>query len=288
MNHSPIYNINNFNCNSINSNLYVNTFKEHLKEHEFIEKPHRHDFYLLVLFTKGTGTHEIDFGKYLIQERSLFVIQPGQIHNWHLSKDVDGYIVFYSQEIYNLYFGSKKIEDYLFFKSTKSFPKIQLNAEDSDEIETYFKLMIKESNSLKPKQKDKILNLIDIINIEISRKYNFEKDEKIPIYNYKISEFEKLIDFYFKTEKSPSFYASKMNITLKHLNRISRTILNQTTTDFITKRVILEAKRLLVDNKKSISQVADELGFDNFSYFAKLFKKENGISPKEFRANLHQ
>jgi AraC family transcriptional activator of pobA len=288
MKNSPIYNIQNFNCNAVNSDLYVNTFKNHLKEHSFIEKPHRHNFYLLVLFTNGTGIHEIDFDKYPIKKGSLFILQPGQIHNWSLSNDIDGYIVFYSQEIYNLYFATKKIEDYLFYKSVKSNPEMYFEKNEFAEIEMYFKLMLSESESGKPKRNDKILNLLDSINIEISRKYLLDNNHKTAVYNHKIDQFEKLIDIYFKIEKSPSFYASKMSITLKHLNRICKTILNKTATELITERVILEAKRLLIDKNKAISQVADELSFDNYSYFAKVFKKENGISPKEFRTNINQ
>lgn len=283
----PIYGISNFNYNSVNSELYVNSFKNHLKNHEFIEKPHRHNFYLLVLFTAGDGIHEIDFDTYPIKKGSLFVIQPGQIHNWKLSFDIDGYIVFYSQQTYNLYFGNKKIEDYSFYKSVKSQPEIIFNQAELKEIEVYFKLMIEEIESSKSKQKDKILNLIDIINIEISRKYLLKNNHKTPIYNHKMDAFEKLIDMHFKIERSPSFYASKMSITLKHLNRICKSILNKTATEIITERVILEAKRLLINQKKSISQVADELNFENYSYFAKLFKKENGISPSDFRRNLN-
>ena len=286
MKNSPIYDIQNFNCNAVNSDLYVNTFKNHLKEHSFIEKPHRHNFYLLVLFTNGTGIHEIDFDKYPIKKGSLFILQPGQIHNWSLSNDIDGYIVFYSQEIYNLYFGTKKIEDYLFYKSVKSNPEMYFEKNEFAEIEMYFRLMLSESESGKPKRNDKILNLLDSINIEISRKYLLDNNHKTAVYNHKIDQFEKLIDTHFKIEKSPSFYASKMNITLKHLNRICKTILNKTATELITERVILEAKRLLIDKNKAISQVADELNYENYSYFAKLFKKETNNSPSEFRKNL--
>ncbi|WP_395063398.1 AraC family transcriptional regulator [Flavobacterium sp.] len=286
MNKPPIYDISNFNYNSVNSELYVNSFKNHLKAHSFIEKPHRHNFYLLVLFTAGTGTHEIDFDSYNIKRGSLFVVQPGQIHNWKLSNDIDGFIVFYSQETYNLYFGNKKIEDYSIYQSVKSQPELFFEEEELQEIEVYFKLMKIESESRKAKQKDKILNLLDIINIEVSRKYLLKNNHKTPIYNHKINQFEKLIETFFRTEKSPSFYASKMSITLKHLNRICKSILNKTATQLITERVILEAKRLLIDQNKSISQIADELNFENYSYFAKLFKKENGISPSDFRRNL--
>jgi AraC family transcriptional activator of pobA len=127
MKKEPVYNISQFSQKIRKSDLYVNTFKRHLESHSFIEKPHRHNFYLLVLFTMGSGFHEIDFDRYEIVPGSLFMIQPGQIHHWQLSNDIDGFIVFCSREIYNAYFGSKKIEDYPFFRSVKSKPELKLN-----------------------------------------------------------------------------------------------------------------------------------------------------------------
>lgn len=44
----PIYSVRNFSRNDIHRDFYVNTFKEHLKSHSFIEEPHRHDSYLMV------------------------------------------------------------------------------------------------------------------------------------------------------------------------------------------------------------------------------------------------
>ena len=38
----------------------------------------------------------------------------------------------------------------------------------------------------------------------------------------------------------------------------------------------------MVDRNKSIAQIADELGYANYSYFSKLFKKSVGITPTEF------
>jgi AraC family transcriptional regulator, transcriptional activator of pobA len=50
--------------------------------------------------------------------------------------------------------------------------------------------------------------------------------------------------------------------------------------------VISEAKNLLVEGGKSVSEVAYRLGFENPPYFSRLFKKEVGISPKEFRNQI--
>jgi AraC family transcriptional activator of pobA len=284
MSKHPVYTIANFNQPVRKSELYVNTFKSHLEKYAFIEEPHRHNFYLLVLFTKGTGIHDIDFDRFEIKSGSLFLIQPGQIHSWKLSQDIEGYIVFYSSEIYNAYFGNKKIEEYPFYQSVSNNPQLQLSATETAELLPYFELMVAENKS--SRNTDKLLNLLDSIHIEISRKYLSEHHHSAHSYNHKIGQFEKLLEHYFKTEKSPSFYASEMNMTLKHLNRICKNTLNETVTEIITKRIILEAKRLLTDRSKSVSQIADGLGYENYPYFGKLFKKHAGLSPGEFRNQL--
>lgn len=283
MKKNPIYQIQNFDRNSNQRDLYVNTFKNHIEKHAFVEEPHRHNFYLLVLFTKGSGIHEIDFDRYTIKEGSLFLIQPGQIHHWQLSPDIEGYIIFYSQESYNLHFGNKKIEDYPFYQSVKNEPNLLLNPHELAEIRPYFDLLVLENQKDRSQKTDKLLDLLDIIHIEISRKYLSENTHAVPSYNHKIKKLESLLEHFYKTEKAPAFYASKMNMTLKHLNRICKSTLNLTATALITDRIILETKRLLSDKTKSIGQIADELGYIDYSYFGKLFKKKAGMTPTEFR-----
>ncbi len=54
--------------------FYTNTIENHLiTAHKNIHKPHKHNFYLTVLFTHGSGIHEIDFIKYNIQPGTLFL-----------------------------------------------------------------------------------------------------------------------------------------------------------------------------------------------------------------------
>ncbi|CAM3891491.1 AraC family transcriptional regulator [Flavobacterium sinopsychrotolerans] len=279
----PIYNIQRFNCNSVNSDLYINTFKNHLIDHSFVEEPHRHNSYVLVFFTKGSGTHEIDFDVFAIQPGSMFFLQPGQMHHWNLSDDVEGFVIFYSQEMYNLYFGQKTIADYPFYSSVDNKPEMVFEVSELKAILPYFESLIIETQSNQLLKQDKIMNLLDIIHIEIARKYSETHLHEAHSYNVKIKNFEVLLEQNFKTEKSPFFYASQLNITLKHLNRICNEMLQKTTTEVITARIILEAKRMLMDKKFTVNEVATELGFDDYSYFTRLFKKYAGMTPTDFR-----
>ena len=148
MERDEVYEIKKFKRNFFHHNLYVNTFQNHLKEHRFIESLHRHDFYVLVLFTNGTGLHKIDFDTFDITKGSLFLMQPGQIHLWELSSDIDGYIVFFSKEIYNLHFRDKKIEEYLFFQSSKNKPELVLNIDEMKQIQPFFELIVNQNKAV--------------------------------------------------------------------------------------------------------------------------------------------
>jgi AraC family transcriptional activator of pobA len=279
----PVYQIKKFNCHSDENDLYFNDFKSHLIDHDFIENSHSHNFYLLVLFTKGSGFHTVDFDTYEIQPNSLFVLKPGQVHSWQLSEDIDGYIAFYSQEVYNVYFGSKQIDEYSFYRDLRNSLEMILNDFQTREISNYFKLLLEENNQNEFKKIDKLLNLLDIIHIELARIYESKLVHNLHSYHMKIQELEQLINQYFKSEKLPSFYADKMNMSLKHLNRICKNILDITLTEFIYNKIILESKRLLSTNTMTIGEVANELGFENYSYFTKVFKKYTNLTPQGFK-----
>jgi AraC family transcriptional regulator, transcriptional activator of pobA len=82
--------------------------------------------------------------------------------------------------------------------------------------------------------------------------------------------------------KFPSEYASLLNLTERHLNRICKTCVNKTPTDLILERVILEAKRMLIHSTNTVAETADELGYLDNSYFSRLFRNKTGQTPKEF------
>lgn len=52
--------------------------------------------------------------------------------------------------------------------------------------------------------------------------------------------------------------------------------------EYITQKKIARAKSLLLDQNVKIYEVADRLGFESAFYFSKVFKKVEGVSPREF------
>lgn len=269
------------------SDFYFNTMKNHLiVGHQHIEKPHRHDFYAIVLFTKGRGVHEIDFQRYDVSEGSLFFLSPGQIHSWELSEDIDGYIFFCSQEFYEMHYVNQKLRNFPFFGSV-SFPrKLQLDAMELTKNIHLFQELENEHHSNNLMKNGLILSLMSQIFINSTRLFSKDFDTLTSSaglsYFKHYQDFESLIEQYFTEHKSIAYYASLLGISSKHLNRIVQAVVQKTATEIITERVVLEAKRMLMYLDENLVDIAFRLGYEEYSYFVRVFRKNSGMTPTQF------
>ena len=73
------------------------------------------------------------------------------------------------------------------------------------------------------------------------------------------------------------------NLSIGHLSNMIKKETGMTFTEHITKKRIEESKKLLTDEKFSVIEVAEKVGYHDYFYFTKLFKKQTGISPSKFR-----
>ena len=90
----------------------------------------------------------------------------------------------------------------------------------------------------------------------------------------------------FNEHRCLEFYADKLCITTKYLSNITRMVTHKSASKLISLAIIGEAKKLLVESRMTVSQIADKLGFPNVSSFGKYFKKEVGVTPTKFRHTL--
>jgi AraC-like DNA-binding protein len=288
MNKIPVYGLNEFSKGGSKTSFYSNDLRTHLESHKFVNSPHKHNTYITIFFTKGSGEHLIDFDKFAVKPGSVFLLNPGQVHSWKLSKDVDGFVFIHTKEFYDGLFVNRKIEDFPFFYLQQNYPVIYLLKKERERIENLL-VMIHETFKKESEYRlVKLGSLIDLIYIELAQLYIPSGKIKTEANsNYlKVVKLQQFIDKNFKTKKFPSDYADLMNMSIRHLNRICQDTVNKSTGDLIFDRIILEAKRILIHNDVSISQVADELGYEDQSYFIRLFKKKTGVSPKEFQQKM--
>lgn len=95
-----------------------------------------------------------------------------------------------------------------------------------------------------------------------------------------------LIEDRFREWHKPSRYASALQLSGNALAKLTGRHLHKTPTELIMERLLLEAKRLLHFTTMSVKEIAFHLGFADFGYFGRLFKKHTGFTPTEFRQRV--
>ncbi|WP_111309809.1 helix-turn-helix domain-containing protein [Confluentibacter sediminis] len=283
----PVLNINQFKESIPLQEVYINSFSNHIQLNKhLINKPHSHNFYLCVLFTEGTGTHEIDFNSYNIHPGKVFFLKPGQTHFWKFETKPEGFIFFHSQEFYELKFLEHTLHSFPFFYSYQNPPVLELTPEKLSELNVKFHEAYTEYLQNNLLRELKLVNLLNNIYIELTRAYTVDINlEKLysPSYSNILENLETLINMHFHKEKLPKFYADKLSITTKHLNRVVKKTINKTTSQLISERIMLEAKRLIVHSHDNLANIAYTLEFSDYPYFSKFFKSKTGMTPLDFR-----
>lgn len=77
--------------------------------------------------------------------------------------------------------------------------------------------------------------------------------------------------------------AASVNICAPHFCFLFKKELGETFVGYLTNERMKKAKELLCCTSKRITQIAEEVGYNDYHYFTGLFKKLNGITPCEFR-----
>jgi AraC family transcriptional regulator, transcriptional activator of pobA len=95
--------------------------------------------------------------------------------------------------------------------------------------------------------------------------------------------FCELIDDNFTHHHPVAWYARKLCITAAHLNALCRQKVGKSALELIHERMVLEAKRNLVYTSMTVSVVSYTIGFSDPAYFTRFFKRQVGVSPKDFR-----
>jgi len=149
-------------------------------------------------------------------------------------------------------------------------------------IEVVFRDLLKEYQNKQIMKFDKICPLLNVLYISLSQFHPLKQNKVSQNPQRQLRDLEDFIDKNYKNIKSAHQYADLMRMSPKNLNRIVKFNLDKTTSELISDRIVLEAKRMLIHSVLTVSQIAFELGYTDNPYFFRVFKNKMGETPKEF------
>jgi AraC family transcriptional activator of pobA len=264
--------------------LLVERFASYLEKHyQQLHLPHRHTFYHLVLFTKGSGSHTIDFEGFTVKPFQVYFMIPGQVHSWHFKGIPEGYVINFSEQFLKSFLLDQQyLERFSFLHGNSKESVCQVPAAAQTEATRLLEAMLARVEQGGDQLKLWLLEFFLLVDEACSGRQN--RDAIIPRQKQVLFRgFRHLIDQHFKTIRLPKEYADLLYVTPNHLNALCQEMSGKTAGELIRDRVILESKRLLVNAELTIAEIAYELNFQDNSYFSRFFKKHTEMTPEEFR-----
>lgn len=274
--HFPVLGIQEFSDNQLQGCHLL--FNE-LHGERSIDEPHKHDFFIINLFEHGKGSHTIDFTEYEVGNSQIHLVFPDQVHQWVIEKETVGYQLMISRGWFESFLPSLRFSASYY----QNHPVIHLSKETFQTFLYEFQAIRKEISETNVfweviQKRSELIGLLVSKSVEGTFK-DFEMYHSNPI----ISKFLQLIDEHFRTERSVSFYAEKLNISANYLNIVCKKNLNSSASSLIQDRILLEAKRLLKVSEMSVKDIVYDLGFYDHASFSKFFKAQTGMTPSQFK-----
>ncbi len=282
----PVYSLQSFSSPERKSEQFqVEVFDAN--RHFSVTYPHRHDFFEVLFLRKGSGLHVIDGNKYEIKPPCVFFMSPGQAHKLELSHDIEGFIFIFTSDFYLLNRGNQDslIEFPFFYTIHQDNPPLLLQREsDIAFLETLFRQGITEIKDITESTPELLRSILDLILTTCAARYQMNKEL---LHTGKgqilVKKFFHLIEEHNQKNLLLSDYALMIGVTPNHLTQIVKVLTGKTSSQIIKAKQLLEIKRLLAHTTFSVSEIANQLNFEDQSYFTKFFKRETGLTPIQYR-----
>ncbi len=250
--------------------------------------PHIHEFYQIIWFRHGEGTHRVDFVDYPITDNTIFFVSPGQIHAFDGVENYEGVIILFNASFLADEESSESVFlKYNVFNAYDSTPYCKVSDEDAERLMALVNEMNREYSLTGAfAHKDYMQYLVRMFLIKVQRGGKREENQKLyatNVSNRTFVRFRQLLEQNFRSVHTVQEYAGMLNVSVRTLTKYVGLCAHRSPLQIINDRIVLEAKRLLQHTSRNVKEIGYELGFEDPSYFVKFFKRMAGVMPTEFR-----
>lgn len=239
---------------------------------------HRIDFFAIVWYLSDGDDQLIDFEPYPVKTDLIYLLTKDQVHSLPGKPPIARVIIFTSA-----FFDRFEEELRLPFLPFNN-QGIEVTADMKPILESLFNLILTENET--DNESGMLQNYMYAYLTQINRLSN-RTEPRSHFHDTRLRKLFSLINIHYRTEKFAPFYADQLGLSSKRINQIVQDELGYTLSQLIAIYTLVESKREISQNLKSLKEIAIDLGFNSQSYFSRFFKKHTGQSPEEFKVKHH-
>ncbi len=252
-------------------------------------------FGFYTVFLKDVRCGDLRYGKntYDYQEGTLVFIAPGQVMTIDNTGEIyqpKGYaLVFHPDLIHGTSLG-RHIQDYTFFGYQSNEALHLSERERKLVLDCFAKIEYELEHAIDKHSKNLIVSNIELFLNYCIRFYDRQFITRDTAHKGILERLDHLLNSYFNSDKpqehglpSVASCARELNLSANYFGDLVKKETGRSAQEYIQNKVIDVAKERIFDHSKSVSQIADELGFKYPQHFTRFFKQKVGQSPNEYR-----
>ncbi|MBO9595398.1 MAG: AraC family transcriptional regulator [Niabella sp.] len=233
-----------------------------------------------ITYSGGGDQFRIGSMDYEVKAGSLTTIGPGIVSHWMGDYTAVHDTVYFTEELFSDTLRVSFLKSLPFFMPGGNHV-IALPPGQVAELATLFGT-IKTFN----KDKEVIAGLVYALLMLVKKYHNLQHGEAQAGGSHQeqlAARFRQLLAQHFATQKDVGFYAAQLHITPKYLSEVLLAQLGKPAKTLIDEYIAMEAKSLLRQTTMSVQEIAYTLGYEDGSYFAKAFRKWEGLTPAAYK-----
>lgn len=273
----------------------INT-AEMRKNYKHIDSNTKAQINLYAIFLKDIKCGNITYGinNYDYEEGTLIFMSPGQVFGMERNEkgetEGSGIGIFFHPDLIKGTQLEQNIDDYTFF-SYEVNEALHLSARERELINASFENIEYElEHAIDAHTKTLIVSHLEVFLNYCKRFYERQFNTRSHVNKDVLARFEKVLKDYFASDlpyekglPSVHYCAEKLFLSPNYLGDLLKKETGKSAQEHIQLKMIDVAKKKIYNSDKSISEIAYEMGFKYPQHFTRMFKKQVGMSPNEFR-----
>lgn len=248
----------------------------------------RNNYYSLIWIDEGVGGVKVDVAEHKLEKNMLFAFSPYQPFMFS-SQRMKGEALHFHPDFFCIHKHQAEVAcNGVLFNNIYQPPFVSITKDSATELKGLISKIKVELANAAMAQYEILVSYLKIFLITASRIKAEEKPQLLEAYSdlrepFVLQHLKDAIEKDFKRKHSASEYADALNISVKALAKMTKSYFNKTLTELISERIIIEAKRELYLTRKTVKEIAYDLGYEDEHYFSRFFKVNVDVSPQTYR-----